>query len=377
MTIVNLGQSWPGGPGQTQNQAGRTCSLGWAGPDSRAGVQARPQHQGGSSLGQEHLTGWGRRSHHLSTWLFQQRGPWPTEEKQKARMRSQGTGRLGGQVTQTACCVHFWHCSPGFPQTQVPTNLGHVYYRTDQRLETRVQFPWAETLDLGQCFLLWVRGSPYPLAADGILHPLLLALWATSEPSTSTSSHGLLLCLWLGGPRVYLRAHLDKARSSPTFSPWAWSHPPDPCSPGHSWESPFRLAHSIFHPSKAPGTPHWWRGKGGGLWESPGQGCLIECYHRVRVNDDHVIIISVQFSSVAQSYPTLYDPMDCSTPGLPVHHHLPELAQTHVHYACDTIQPSHPLSSPSPPAFNISQHQDLFQWVRSSHQVTKVLEFQL
>ena len=273
-------------------------------------------------------------------------------------MRSQGTGRLGGQVTQTACCVHFWHCSPGFPQTQVPTNLGHVYYRTDQRLETRVQFPWAETLDLGQCFLLRVRGSPYPLVAGGILHPLLLALWATSEPSTSTSSHGLLLCLWLGGPRVYLRAHLDKARSSPTFSPWAWSHPPDPCSPGHSWESPFRLAHSIFHPSKAPGTPHWWRGKGGGLWESTGQGCLIECYHRVRVNDDHVIIISVQFSSVAQSYPTLYDPMDCSTPGLPVHHHLPEFAQTHVHYACDTIQPSHPLSSPSPPAFNISQHQD-------------------
>lgn len=106
-------------------------------------------------------------------------------------------------------------------QPRVPTNLGHVYYRTDQRSETRVWFPWAETLDPGQCFLLRVRGgtSSTSQPAGGILHPLLLALWATSEPSTSTSLHGLLLCLWLGGPRVYLRAHLDKARTSPTSSP--------------------------------------------------------------------------------------------------------------------------------------------------------------
>ena len=68
--------------------------------------------------------------------------------------------------------------------------------------------------------------------------------------------------------------------------------------------------------------------------------------------------------------------MDCSTPGLPVHHQLSELAQTHVHRVGDAIQPSHPLSSPSSPAFNLSQHQGLFQWVSSSHQVTKVLEFQ-
>ena len=68
-----------------------------------------------------------------------------------------------------------------------------------------------------------------------------------------------------------------------------------------------------------------------------------------------------QFSSVAQSCPTLCDPMDCSTPGLPVHHQLPELAQIHVHRASDVIQSSHPLSSPSPPAFNLSQHQGLFQ----------------
>ena len=84
-----------------------------------------------------------------------------------------------------------------------------------------------------------------------------------------------------------------------------------------------------------------------------------------------------QFSSVAQSCPTLWDPMDCSTPGLPVHHQLPEITPTHVHRVGDAIQLFHPLSSPSPPAFNLSQHQGLFQWVSSSHQVAKVLEFQL
>ena len=78
-----------------------------------------------------------------------------------------------------------------------------------------------------------------------------------------------------------------------------------------------------------------------------------------------------QFSSVAQLCPTLWDRMDCSTPGFPVHHQLPELAQTHVHWVGDAIQPSHPLLSPSPPAFNLSQHQGLFQWVGSSHQTTK------
>ena len=84
-----------------------------------------------------------------------------------------------------------------------------------------------------------------------------------------------------------------------------------------------------------------------------------------------------QFSSVTQSCLTLCDPMNHSTPGLPVHHQLPESTQTHVHCVGDAIQPSHPLSSPSPPALNLSQHQDLFKWVSSSHQVAKVLEFQL
>ena len=84
-----------------------------------------------------------------------------------------------------------------------------------------------------------------------------------------------------------------------------------------------------------------------------------------------------QFSSVAQSCPTLRDPMDCSMPGFPVHHQLSQPTQTHVHRASDAIQPSYSLLSPSPPAFNLSQCQGLFQWAGSSHQVAKVLEFQL
>ena len=76
-----------------------------------------------------------------------------------------------------------------------------------------------------------------------------------------------------------------------------------------------------------------------------------------------------QFSSVTQSCPTLCDPMNHSTPGLPVHHRLPESTQTYVHWVGDAIQPSPPLSSPSPPALYLSQHQGLFKWVRSSHQV--------
>ena len=84
-----------------------------------------------------------------------------------------------------------------------------------------------------------------------------------------------------------------------------------------------------------------------------------------------------QFSSVTQLCPTLCDPMNRSMSGLPVHHQLPESTQTHVHRDGDAIQPSHPLSSPSPPAFNLTQCQGLFQWLSSSHQVAKVLEFQL
>ena len=86
---------------------------------------------------------------------------------------------------------------------------------------------------------------------------------------------------------------------------------------------------------------------------------------------------SKAFVAVVQSLnrvQLLWDPMDCSMPGLPVHHQLLEFAQVHVHRGADAIQPSHPLSSPSPPAFNLSQHQGLFQWLTSSHQVDKILE---
>ena len=88
-------------------------------------------------------------------------------------------------------------------------------------------------------------------------------------------------------------------------------------------------------------------------------------------------LISDQIRSGAQLCLTLCDPMNHSTPGIPVHHQLPEFTQSHVHRVSDAIQPSHPLSSPSPPAPNPSKHQSLFQLVNSLHEVAKVLEFQL
>ena len=114
-----------------------------------------------------------------------------------------------------------------------------------------------------------------------------------------------------------------------------------------------------------------WKGGGKGGEGRHGVGCLIN------IPKGQGSESSVQFSSVAQSCPTLCDPMNCSTPGLPVHHQLPEFTQTHVHRVSDAIQPSHPLTSPSPPASNPSQHQRLFQWVNSSHEVAKVLELAL
>ena len=105
-----------------------------------------------------------------------------------------------------------------------------------------------------------------------------------------------------------------------------------------------------------------------GLWHLIGE---------VQHGDPLILTLRFQFSSVAQSCPTLCDPMNCSTPGLPVHHELPEFTQTHSHRVGDAIQPSHPLSSPFPPAPYVSQNQSLFQWVNSSHEGAKVLEFQL
>ena len=92
---------------------------------------------------------------------------------------------------------------------------------------------------------------------------------------------------------------------------------------------------------------------------------------------EQTLTVSRNFSSVTQLCLILCDPMNRSTPGLPVHHQLPEFTQTHVHWVSDAIQPSHPLLSLSLPAFNLSQHQGLFKWASSSHQVAKVLEFRL
>ena len=114
----------------------------------------------------------------------------------------------------------------------------------------------------------------------------------------------------------------------------------------------------------------------GGRW-----GTVTWFMVRIQWDDAHTQILEHQmahpFSSATQSCPTLCDPMDCSTPGFPVHHQLLEPTQTHVHRISDAIQPSHPLLSPSPPTFDLSQHHGLFQWVSSLHQVAEVLEFLL
>ena len=101
------------------------------------------------------------------------------------------------------------------------------------------------------------------------------------------------------------------------------------------------------------------------------------CHQKMIPQDQKVFnMLQRKFSSVIQSCPTLCDPMDHRMTGFPVYHQLPEFAQTHVHQVSGAIQPSHPLSSPSSPAFNLSQHQGIFKWVSSSHQVAKALEFQ-
>ena len=116
----------------------------------------------------------------------------------------------------------------------------------------------------------------------------------------------------------------------------------------------------------------WWQqmaGVGADLWS-----CNSPSF---QLGKEVSVSSCVRFSSVAQTCPTFCNPMDCSTSGLPVHHQLLEFTQTHVHWVDDAIQPFHPLLSPSPPTFNPSQHQGLFKWVSSLHQVAKVLEFQL
>ena len=124
---------------------------------------------------------------------------------------------------------------------------------------------------------------------------------------------------------------------------------------------PFFLSFFFFFPT----LPSW--------WNLPDQADRTDLFHTWIF----ILLVHFQFSSVARLCPTLCYPMDCSKPGFQVRHQLPELTQNCVHWASDAIQPSHPLSFPSPPAFNLFQHQSLFHWVSSSHQVAKVLEFQL
>ena len=102
--------------------------------------------------------------------------------------------------------------------------------------------------------------------------------------------------------------------------------------------------------------PHW---KNSTFTSFYGKKKSLEYIYFKKIKIKPSNLSSVQFSSVAQSGLTLFNPMNCSMPGLPVHHQLPASTQTHVHWICDAIQPSHPLSSPSPPALNLSQHQGL------------------
>ena len=139
-----------------------------------------------------------------------------------------------------------------------------------------------------------------------------------------------------------------------------------------SWNSMAATTYDILFPvlSHHPFTPN--------LPTCP-ECDLTTLHHRLERPEDIVFSSGShsQFSLfivVQKSCPTFYDPMDCSTPGLPVLQHLPGFAQTRVHWVGDAIQPSHPLSFPSPPVFNLSQHQGLFQWAGSSNQVDKVLE---
>ena len=110
------------------------------------------------------------------------------------------------------------------------------------------------------------------------------------------------------------------------------------------------------------------------LWGKAPSVCRTKTFYFTILNCLVLAFLLYVCCAVAQSCPTLWNPVDCSTPGLPVLHHLPEFAETPVCWIYDANQPSHPLSSPSPPAFNLSQHQGLFQWLSSSHQVAKGLE---
>ena len=149
----------------------------------------------------------------------------------------------------------------------------------------------------------------------------------------------------------------------PGFEPWVGKIPWR-----REWQPTSLFLHGEFHRQRSLAGYSAWSHK---------QSDRLSDWTKTVLWAPAVFWSSVQFSSVAQLCPTLCDPMNRSTPRLPVHHQLLEFTQTHVHWVGDAIQPSHLLSSPSPPAFNLSQHPGLFQWVSSLLPVAKGLEFQL
>ena len=157
--------------------------------------------------------------------------------------------------------------------------------------------------------------------------------------------------------------------------------PEEICLIAHPLESPWDIDDISQFPMcllwvKSPQPPH--QAMSLSMWVPRSGPCSDHCLTPARPSRIITsLLLDTQFSSVSQSCPTLCNPKNRSMPGLPVHHQFPEFTQTHAHRVSDAIQPSHPLSSPSPPAPNPSKHQGLFQWVNSSHEVAKVLEIQL
>ena len=194
--------------------------------------------------------------------------------------------------------------------------------------------------------------SPPVPSVHGILQARILE-WVAMHSSSKSSpprdrTQVFVYLLWQAlslplAPLLYLMTHKNRFR---------WQE----------WGTSTNMCHLLKLPRMLP-FPRWRRHMAQISWAVHPRSHPWRHRHQIR--------------SVAQSCPTLCDPMNHSMPGLPVHHQLPEFTETHVHRVSDAIQPSHPLSSPSLPAPNPSQHQSLFQWVNSSHEVAKVLEFQL
>ena len=202
----------------------------------------------------------------------------------------------------------------------------------------------------------------HPLLTLDLLSPKLLPWGKESLPTQGTTGDSWKRVLEIGG-RIWRRGAEDRTNClDPQQAQGAHSFVLHLRYPALDWKIGSGLAGYNSNPSFPASIP-----------TSPRIPSLLSVDSLARFYFSFTLL----FCLVSQLCLTLCDPMDCSTPGLPVHHQLPELTQTHVHQVIDAIQPSHPLSSPSPPAFSLSQHQTFFHWVSSPHQVAKVLEFQL